>query len=205
ADVGASLSEVLSAVLKCLADNGFRLNPNMTLAIKVIVQVEEVMRTLNPEESMIFGAIEEAQVVLKQEITLEKIGDMAKKEATNFVREAVKRLPELQGATLKWLDNYQKGRFEVTVDTSDLGKHIDRFNVSTERLMVGLILAGLLVGGSIALTAQVRTEVGAYIQLAVFAILIVTAVISLWLIIRILWRSFREERALDRNKNPFKS
>ena len=114
ADVGASLSEVLSAVTKSLSDNGFRLNPNMTVAMKVIVQVEEVMRTLNPEESMVFGAIEEAQVVLKQEITFEKIGDMAKKEATNFVREAVKRLPELQGATIKWLDNYQKGRFEVT-------------------------------------------------------------------------------------------
>ena len=205
ADVGASLSEVLSAVTRSLSDNGFRLNPNMTLAIKVIVQVEEVMNTLNPEESMVFGAIEEAQVVLKQEITLEKIGDLAKKEATNFLREAVKRLPELQGATLKWLDNYQKGRFEISVDTSDLGQHIDRFNVSTERLMVGLILAGLLVGGSIALTAQVRTEVGAYIQLAVFTILIVTAVISLWLIIRILWRSFREERALDRSKNPWKT
>ena len=94
ADVGASLSEVLSAVLKSLADNGFRMNPNMTLAVKVIVQVEEVMSTLNPEESMIFGAIEEAQVVLKNEITLEKIGDMAKKEATNFVREAVKLLPD---------------------------------------------------------------------------------------------------------------
>jgi hypothetical protein len=50
---------------------------------------------------MIFSAIEEAQVVLRQEITLEKIGDLAKKEATNFVREAMKRLPELQGATIK--------------------------------------------------------------------------------------------------------
>ena len=126
ADVGASLSEVLSAVMKSLADNGYRLNPNMTLAIKVIVQVEEVMSTLNPEESMIFSAMEEMQVVLKQEITLEKIGDMAKKEATNFVREAVKRLPELQGATLKWLDNYQKGRFEVIVDTSDLSRSVDQ-------------------------------------------------------------------------------
>jgi len=61
------------AVTKSLSDNGFRLNPNMTVAMKVIVQVEEVMRTLNPEESMVLGAIEEAQVVLKQEITLEKI------------------------------------------------------------------------------------------------------------------------------------
>ena len=165
ADVGASLSEVLSAVMKSLADNGFRLNPNMTLAIKVIVQVEEVMSTLNPEESMIFGAIEEAQVVLKQEITLEKIGDMAKKEATNFVREAVKRLPELQGATIKWLDNYQKGRFEVIVDTSDLGRtRWTSFNISAERLMAGMILAGMLIGGAIVLVVPAETEIGAYIQ-----------------------------------------
>jgi ubiquinone biosynthesis protein len=204
ADVGASLSEVLSAVTKSLSDNGFRLNPNMTVAMKVIVQVEEVMRTLNPEESMVFGAIEEAQVVLKQEITLEKIGDLAKKEASNFVREAVKRLPELQGASLKWLDNYQKGRFEVFVDTSDLGQHIDRFNVGTERLMAGMILAGMLIGGAIALAVPAATIVGEYIKLAVLLIFVFAAGIGLWLVYRILWRSFREERALNEH-NPWKS
>jgi len=198
------LSEVLSAVMKSLSDNGYRLNPNMTVAMKVIVQVEEVMRTLNPEESMVLGAIEEAQVVLKQEITLEKIGDLAKKEATNFVREAVKRLPELQGATIKWLDNYQKGRFEVFVDTSDLGKHIDRFNVGTERLMAGMILAGMLIGGAIALAVPAATLIGGYIQLAVLLIYVFAAGIGLWLVYRILWRSFREERALNEH-NPWKS
>ena len=205
ADVGASLSEVLSAVLKSLADNGFRMNPNMTLAVKVIVQVEEVMSTLNPEESMIFGAIEEAQVVLKNEITLEKISDMAKKEATNFVREAVKRLPELQGATIKWLDNYQKGRFEVFVDTSDLAHSVDKFNISAERLMVGMILAGMLIGGAIALVAPAESIIGAYIKLAVLIIFVIAAGLGLWLVFRILWRSFREERRLERDKNPWKS
>jgi ubiquinone biosynthesis protein len=205
ADVGASLSEVLSAVLKSLADNGFRMNPNMTLAVKVIVQVEEVMRTLNPEESMIFGAIEEAQVVLKNEITLEKIGDMAKKEATNFLREAVKRLPELQGASLKWLDNFQKGRFEVTIDTSDLGQHIDRFNVSAERLMVGMILAGMLIGGAVATVATPQTELGNYVKLGMLMIFIAAAALGLWLVVRILWRGFREEQRLDRAKNKWKS
>jgi ubiquinone biosynthesis protein len=205
ADVGASLSEVLSAVTKSLADNGFRLNPNMTLAIKVIVQVEEVMSTLNPEESMIFGAIEEAQAVLKQEITFEKISDMAKQEAANFLREAVKRLPELQGATLKWLDNYQKGRFEVTIDTSDLSRSVDKFNISAERLMAGMILAGMLVGGAIALGIPVESAVAVYLQLAVLAFFVLAGVLGLWLVLRILWRGFREERALERNKNPWKS
>jgi len=205
AEVGASLSEVLSAVLKSLSDNGFRMNPNMTLAIKVIVQVEEVMRTLNPEESMVFGAIEEAQVVLKQEITLEKIGDLAKKEATNFVREAVKRLPELQGATLKWLDNYQKGRFEVVIDTSDLSRSVDRFNISAERLMAGMILAGMLIGGAIVLAAPAETEIGLYIKLGIFLVFVIAASLGLWLVLRILWRGFREEQRLNRNKNPWKS
>jgi ubiquinone biosynthesis protein len=204
ADEGASLSEVLSVVMKSLSNNGYRLNPNMTLALKVIVQVEEVMRTLNPEESMIFSAIEEMQVVLKQEITLEKIGDLARKEVNHFVREAVKRLPELQGATIKWLDNYQKGRFEVVVDTSDLGQHVDRFNASTERLMLGMILTGMLIGGAIALAVPVATVVGEYIQLAVLLIFVSAAGIGLWLIYRLLWRGFREERRLERSKNPWK-
>jgi ubiquinone biosynthesis protein len=204
ADVGASLSEVLSAVMKSLSDNGYRLNPNMTLAIKVIVQVEEVMRTLNPGESMVFGAIEEAQVVLKQEITLEKIGDMAKKEATNFVREAVKRLPELQGATIKWLDNYQKGRFEVMIDTSDLSRSVDKFNISAERLMAGMILAGMLVGSAIVLAIPVETQIGIYVKLIVLIIFVIAAALGLWLMLRILWRGFREERRLDRSKSPWK-
>jgi predicted unusual protein kinase regulating ubiquinone biosynthesis (AarF/ABC1/UbiB family) len=196
---------VLSGVLKSLSDNGFRMNPNMTLAIKVIVQVEEVMSRLNPEESMIFGAIEEAQVVLKQEITLDKIADLAKKEATNFVREAVKRLPELQGATIKWLDNYQKGRFEVVIDTSDLSRSVDRFNISAERLMAGMILAGMLIGGAIALVSPAETEIGLYLKLGIFLIFVIAASLGLWLVIRILWRGFREERRLERSKNSWKS
>jgi predicted unusual protein kinase regulating ubiquinone biosynthesis (AarF/ABC1/UbiB family) len=203
-EVGASLSEVLSAVMKSLSDNGYRLNPNMTLAIKVIVQVEEVMSTLNPAESMIFGAMEEMQVVLKQEITLDKIGDLAKKEAANFVREAVKRLPELQGATLKWLDNYQKGRFELTVDASSLGPQIDRFNISTERLMAGMILAGMLIGSAIIMVSPAESQIGAYIKLGVFIVFVVAAALSLWLVLRILWRGFREEQQLRRNRNPWK-
>jgi ubiquinone biosynthesis protein len=205
ADVGASLSEVLSAVMKSLSDNGYRLNPNMTLAIKVIVQVEEVMSRLNPEESMIFSAMEEMQVVLKQELTLEKIGDMAKKEATNFVREAVKRLPELQGATLQWLDNYQKGRFEVVVDTSDLSRSVEKFNISAERLMAGMILAGMLIGGAIALALPAENVAGVYLKLLVLVVFLIAAGLGLWLVIRILWRGFREERRLERDKNPWKS
>jgi hypothetical protein len=130
---------------------------------------------------------------------------MAKKEATNFVREAVKRLPELQGATLQWLDNYQKGRFEVVVDTSDLSRSVEKFNISAERLMAGMILAGMLIGGAIALALPAENVAGVYLKLLVLVVFLIAAGLGLWLVIRILWRGFREERRLERDKNPWKS
>ena len=116
----------------------------------------------------------------------------------------MKRLPELQGATLKWLDNYQKGRFEVIVDTSDLSRSVDKFNISAERLMAGMILAGMLIGGAIALAVPRETDIGVYLKLAVLSIFVMAAALGLWLVLRILWRGFREERRLERNKNPWK-
>ena len=46
---------------------------------------------------------------------------------------------------------------------------------------------------------------GNYIKLAVLAIFVIAAGLGLWLVVRILWRGFREEQRLDRDKNPFKS
>ncbi|HTP07880.1 MAG TPA: hypothetical protein VMP08_06500, partial [Anaerolineae bacterium] len=108
------------------------------------------------------------------------------------------------GATLKWLDNYQKGRFEVYVDTSELSRSVDKFNISTERLMVGMILAGMLIGGAIAMVAVPQTEIGVSIKLATFAIFAIAAGLGLWLTLRILWRTFGEERRLSGDKNPWK-
>jgi hypothetical protein len=48
------------------------------------------------------------------------------------------------------------------------------------------------------------TIIGEYIKLAVLLIFVFAAGIGLWLIYRILWRSFREEQRLDRSQNPWK-
>jgi hypothetical protein len=63
----------------------------------------------------------------------------------------------------------------------------------------------MLVGGAIALVAPAETVIGAYIKLAVLVIFVIAAGLGLWLVFRILWRGFREERALERSKNPWKA
>jgi hypothetical protein len=116
----------------------------------------------------------------------------------------VKRLPDLQGATLKWLDNYQKGRFELTIDASSLGPHLDRLKVSTERLIAGMILTGMLIGSAMIMALPIQNDIGVYIKLAVFIVFVTAVILGLWLMLRILWRGYREEQRLNRNKNPWK-
>ena len=81
---------------------------------------------------------------------------------------------------------------------------MDKFNISAERLMAGMILAGMLIGGAIALALPAETEIGVYLKLLMLTIFVVAAGLGLWLVIRILWRGFREERRLERTKNPWK-
>lgn len=60
------------------------------------------------------------------------------------------------------------------------------------------------IGSAIVLVAPAQTEIGVYAKLAVFIVFVIAAILGLGLVLRILWRGFREERRLERNKNPWK-
>ena len=64
--------------------------------------------------------------------------------------EVIERLPTLAGATSKWLDQYQKGRFEVTVDTSQLSKEVGKLTRLGREIVIAVMLVGMLVGSAIA-------------------------------------------------------
>jgi hypothetical protein len=54
------------------------------------------------------------------------------------------------------------------------------------------------------MASPAETEVGAYMKLGVLLVFVIAAGLGLWLVLRILWRGFREERRLDQGKNPWK-
>jgi uncharacterized membrane protein YeaQ/YmgE (transglycosylase-associated protein family) len=108
------------------------------------------------------------------------ISDMVAKQFSRSTREVVYRIPSLVEATTKWLDQYEKGRVSVHVDTSDLSPQIDRLDQalskSLDRLLLGLILAGWLVGAAIAGTANVNLFGFPLSDLAFYMFLSATAI-----------------------------
>ena len=120
----------MSGILGSLYDLGLRMDEDFTLAIKAIIQADEITVGLAPGFSLITEGVADARELIMEAVTAERIVDEVRSAAMQTGKEILRRLPSLQEATLSWLDQYQKGKIVVELDTSDLGREIGRFSVA---------------------------------------------------------------------------
>ena len=149
ADDSNTMANVFGVTLDVMHQHGLRLDKHLVVALKTLIQAEQAAFTLDPNLMMISVAFAEARDQLIQQINYANVKEIVLREATRSTREVVNRIPTLHEATMKWLDQYESGRFTLHVDTSDLGKQVKELGVGARYLAVGLILAGMLISVSI--------------------------------------------------------
>ncbi len=149
----------IDALQNLMRQYGLRLDSNFVLAFKTLMQADEVVRTLDPNIVFTKSAVENSKELMREQFTTDAVVDTITEQVTRSGREIVYRIPSLVDATGKWLDQYEQGRFSVHVDTSDLTPQVDKIDnalsKSMDRLIVGLVMAGWLVGAAIASTVDV--------------------------------------------------
>ena len=183
--------------LEVLRDNGYRLDSQLTLAIKALTQSAAIATVLVPREDrfdFIDRGVEITKGLLLEEVTTEKIASAIKSQATFMLHELAGELPSLEEATRKWLDQYRKGRFEVYVDTSGLEEQMETVRHITRVLTIGVIISGVVIGSAIAASITQSTEEPGF--LADFANVFYTgaAIVAALLVIILLSRWRRAER-----------
>ena len=152
---GADLGQAVSGILGSLYDLGLRMDQDFTLAIKAIIQAEEITSALAPSFDLIVEGVADAQELILKEFTAEKIVEQVRSAAIATGKEVLRRVPSLQGATLSWLDQYQKGKLVVEVDTTDLNREVGRFAAMGGQLAAAAIVAGAVVGAGIVVAALI--------------------------------------------------
>jgi ubiquinone biosynthesis protein len=181
-----SFSAMMSALFRVLADHGLRLDKSLTLAVKALIQAEELVRTLSPELALVDVGYQEATDLLREYVTAERILQTATEELSATAIELGRRLPSLRGATLSWLDQYQRGRFVVTLDTSDLQKGLRSVGSVSRNLTIGLIVAGQLVASALVLAVLVMAEAVTDELITVAALVFLGFLgFSLWMVRRV--------------------
>jgi ubiquinone biosynthesis protein len=144
-----NLAGFMSELFGSLYDYGFKMNSNISMAIKAITQAMEAAATLDPKLNLLQVINEEAQTQLRAQLTPERARETVEKEALNLGREFVRRVPELRSGVFKWMDNISAGGVTVQLDTSKLSTQVGELDNVLRRLVIGLVVGALIIGTGI--------------------------------------------------------
>lgn len=191
-----SFSVIVNTVMDVQRDNGLAFDPSLTLAIKSIMQMEAISSVLFPGTGLLDQGLATTLELVREEITPENITNVIKKEATYTLRELAQRLPSLQDATLGWLTQYEKGRFEIYHDMSGIDDKIEGMDRLVRQAIIGILLTGIIVGSAIATgiaAAFGLGEAGLFASVA-FTGYIAATLLASFIIVALLWRLWRGRR-----------
>jgi ubiquinone biosynthesis protein len=149
-----SISGAMKALLDAMYSAGLRLDSELTLAIKAMMQAEETVHTLDPDLPLADTAFSATKELLVDTFDPEKVIGALRLQALRSAKEVVRSIPSIEEMLRSWLTQLRRGRFTVYVDTSDLSKQISEFDdvvaMNVRRLVLALLLVGLVIGASIA-------------------------------------------------------
>ncbi len=194
----ADMSYIFTALQDMLRRHGLRLDPNFTLVFKTLMQADEIIRRLEPEIALSSAAVESSTMLLRQQANTEYIAEQVRKQVSRSSREVIYRIPNLVDATTKWLDQYEKGKLSVHVDVSDLSEEVTKLDkalgMALDRLVIGMVLAGWLIGAAIVSTVDVQLgDTGLDLAELSYYMFIIGTLIGIYVIFTALRRQRRED------------
>jgi len=194
---GADFKDILSAGMDVLRDNGLRLNPNLTLALKAMTQASAFFQPLAPADRTFTAAA--VEIVLDQAqapSTEAMVKEMVRKEAVKRAGQAAHAAPEYLKSLVSWNNQFKKGKLTVTVDTSSLNEQMGLLKRIAAMFVVAMLVAGGIIGSAIAASALEGsgTALERYAQWGFFGSLVLGAVLVVIFTVRTFRSDDRDRR-----------
>jgi hypothetical protein len=96
-DSVAPLGDAMTVGFRVLRDNGLRLDPSFTLAVKAMVQAEVIATTLWPQGGILTSGYDIAERLLRQRLTGEQLGGAGARGAEALLLDLVRQAPRRYG------------------------------------------------------------------------------------------------------------
>jgi ubiquinone biosynthesis protein len=192
------VSKVIPKSMDLLRDHGYRLDPQLTLAIKSLTQAEAITTALVPEWSgseFMQRALDASFDLLPEVVTPEAVKDVVVKQASYVVREAAQQLPSFQEGAFKWLEHLRRGGLKVELDTTGLDRQVKQLSGISKLLALAILITGLVIGSAIA-AGVAGIEESPLSPVRDFSLLIFagSSLIGAVAVIYLAWRLVRGER-----------
>ena len=144
------LGTMLADLVGILRSHQLYLPPDLALFIKAFVSLEGMGRDLDPDLDLAGEAVpmlQEALLTRYAPAALAKRGWHAASEISKLMSDLPRDISQL-------LRSARRGRLEIHIDVGHL-KHVgDQLDGATNRLIIGIIVASIIVGSSVVMTVS---------------------------------------------------
>jgi ubiquinone biosynthesis protein len=189
-DVPLSVGGAFSSVMDALQRHNVRMDPDLTLAIKAVIQAEETAHTLDPDMNLVEACLESTKDLLVETFEPEKVINQLRTQAIRSAKQVVRSIPSLESAIGSWMEQFMRGKLTLHLDGADLSRQIDELDQTisnnVRRIAYALLLAGLIVGAGVASTTT-HSDLP-FINALAYWIFIGAAFCAGGVIIHALWR-----------------
>ncbi len=197
-----TIGDSINAMFDLLRRHGLRLDPDLTMAIKALMQIESIANMLFTGGGIINRSTEMMKELAVQEVTPERVQKVVTDQIMIALRQVLKEIPDLSTATASWLNQYKKGKFEVYLDFSGLNTSVKRIDNLGRLGVIGIMLVGMIIGSAIAASAiGLAKPEGDYwdflLKFAYFGYILSMGIGSLMTII-LFWRWVKRQKPEDR-------
>lgn len=186
-----SFARLLSETLITIYQNGIQLPSEMVLAIKTIIQGEDVALRLDPNLAILDICKTVSQQLLWQRLNPQSL----LLGAASSLRETLRLARSLPRATEILLKQIEDGALRIGLDIPDFSRTVNHAYIITNRLAAGVIIAGMIIGSSFAMGVSPSESwfVIPILGIIGFSISMLIGGLLVWSVFIDLWRSHRRK------------
>jgi predicted unusual protein kinase regulating ubiquinone biosynthesis (AarF/ABC1/UbiB family) len=179
---------VVLRIAQIAGEFDFRLPPEFTMISKTLLNLDQVVHTLDPKFDPNFAIRSYSNVIMQQRMSRTFSAGNLYSTALEF-KEFAEKLP---GRVNQLLDSVAKNGVEIKVDAIDEKLLMEGFQKIANRITLGLVLAALIVGAALMMRVETSLKIFGYPAIAIVFFLIAAGG-AIMLMINILFRDEKRE------------
>jgi predicted unusual protein kinase regulating ubiquinone biosynthesis (AarF/ABC1/UbiB family) len=179
---------VVLRIAQISGEYNFRLPPEFTMISKTLLNLDQVVHTLDPKFDPNFAIRSYSNVIMQQRLRKTLSAGNLYSTALEF-KEFAEKLP---GRVNQLIDSVAKNGVQIKVDAIDETLLMEGFQKIANRITLGLVLAALIVGAALMMRVETTFKILGYPAIAIFFFLIAAGG-AVMLIINILFRDEKRD------------
>lgn len=162
---------IVLEIQRIAGETGFRLPPDFTLIAKALLNLDQVVHTLDPSFDPNASIRQHATEIMQQRL----LQSLSPGNIFNALLEMKGLVEKMPGRINKLLDTVANNSLSIKVDAIDEVKLMEGLQKVANRITLGLVLASLIVGAALLMRVETTFKIFGYPGLAIICFLAAAA------------------------------